>query len=52
MPTDLADGVDDVLADLLGDLGELSVVELVQVGGAVDGVEQALVVAVAHEVRV
>jgi hypothetical protein len=42
MTADLADRVDDVLADLLGELGELSVVQRVQVGGAVDSVEQAL----------
>ena len=42
MTADLADRIDDVLADLLGELGELSVVQRVQVGGAVDSVEQAL----------
>jgi len=43
---DLADGVDDVLAHLLGDLHELLLGELVQVLGTVDLLEQA------HEVLV
>ena len=41
---DLADRVDDVGAHLLRDLLQLLVVEAVQVGGAVDPVEQRLVV--------
>src|SRR5947209_12857726 len=45
---DLADGVDDVLAHLLGDARELLVVEAVQVLRAVDGVQEAG----AHDVRV
>ncbi len=43
---DLPDRVDDVLADLLGQLRELLLGELVQVLGAVDGLEHA------HELRV
>ena len=39
VPADLADRVDDVLADLLGDLGELVLVERVEVLRAVDAVE-------------
>ena len=38
---DLADRVDDQLAHLLGDLGELRVVEPLEVRGAVDVVEQS-----------
>ncbi len=39
VPADLADGVDDQLADLLGHLLELIVVETLEVVGAVDLVE-------------
>ena len=39
---DLADGVDDVLAHLLGDLDELVVGEVVEVLRAVDAVEDAV----------
>ncbi len=46
VPADLADGVDDVLAHLLGELRELLLGEPVQVLGTVDVLEQA------HEVRV
>ena len=41
---DLADRVDDVGAHLLRDLLQLRVVELVQVGGAVDRAQQRLAV--------
>jgi hypothetical protein len=47
MPADLADRVDDVLADLLRDLGELVLVERVEVLRGVDAVEDA-----GHELRV
>ena len=47
VPADLAHGVDQQLADLLGDLLELVVGEPVEVGGAVDAVEDA-----GHEGRV
>ncbi len=40
MAADLTDGVDDVLAHLLGDLLQLLVAEPVQVLGLVDVVEQ------------
>ena len=42
VPADLADRVDDVAPDLPGDLLELVLVELVEVQGAVDAVEDAL----------
>ena len=42
VPADLADRVDDVLAHLLGQLGELLVAEAVQVLRPVDLREQAL----------
>jgi hypothetical protein len=42
VPADLADGVDDVLADLLRKRLKLLVVERAQVGGAVYTVEDAL----------
>ena len=47
VPADLPHGVDQQLADLLGDLLELVVGEPVEVGGAVDAVEDA-----GHEGRV
>jgi hypothetical protein len=46
MTADLADGVDDVLADLLGELDELLLGEAMEVGWTVDLREEA------HELRV
>jgi hypothetical protein len=46
MAADLADGVDDVLADLLRNLSELLVGQGVEILGTVDAVEQC------HELRV
>ena len=36
VPADLANRLDDLLADLLGHLGELLVIETLQIVGAVD----------------
>ncbi len=40
MAADLADRVDDVFAHLLRDLGQLLLVEIVQVGGTIDSLQQ------------
>jgi len=40
VPADLADRLDDQLPDASGDLDQLVVGEVVQVGGAVDAVQE------------
>ena len=52
VPADLADRLDDVLANLLRDTRELLLAEAVEILRAVDAVEQALLRGVAHEVLV
>ena len=52
MPADLADRLDDVLAHLQRHAREIVLAEAVQVLRALDPVEQALGLVVAHEVLV
>ncbi len=55
MPADLTDRIDDVLAHLLGKLGQLLVAQAVQVVRPVDPCQEGLLgllLGFAHEVRV
>ena len=52
VPADLADRLDDQPAYLLGDLHQLVIRQALEVGGAVDAVDEAVGALGCHDVRV